>query len=319
MKFSTCWLSILCLTIGGIYPGQIQAKENKQAQTSSIDQCLQKTGDALSQCLEKNKEEKNDDGLISWIVLLAVAIIAPVAALTCFNCPDVWVFSAAAAAWLFGEFATMDRYRKRSEHIKKILEDKDVEKQIATLRSAQLHSESGVKAAEEKIMWATGAAIGFTAAAGVAALLVLNPFDLFGAGASFNCDGGLLGGLIDNLIALNGGSKQNIKNQTSVDALKKTYVANGVYQKKTNPRLLADYREYETFKSKLIHKIQDFIIPSANAFIFGNEKKDNEKPKNEEEERNKKKTRRTSFKYPAYLGNWCCGRYWCYLGNYCHY
>ena len=102
MRFLTCWLSILCLTIVSIYPGEVQAKETKENKSSPIEQCLDKSGNELNQCLDKNKEEKSDEGMISWIVLLAVAIIAPIAALTCFNCPDVWVFSAAAAVWLLG-------------------------------------------------------------------------------------------------------------------------------------------------------------------------------------------------------------------------
>ena len=275
------------MTIVSIYPSEVQAKETKENKSSPIEQCLDKSGNELNQCLDKNKEEKSDEGIISWIVLLAVAIIAPIAALTCFNCPDVWVFSAAAAVWLFAEFSTMAQYRKRSEHIKKILDDKDANKQIATLRAAQLHSENGVQAAEEKKTWAMIAAFGFTAAAGVATLLALNPFNLFGAGATFDCNGGLLGGLIDGMIGSHDGINQDIKKLTPKDIAREINVQSQIHPKNPHTPVDVEQRKYDSYKLKIIAKIQELITPAANA--EDQAKKDEGAPKNEEEQRNQKK------------------------------
>ena len=107
--------------------------------------------------------------LFSWITLLAVSISAPTILLTCANCYDVWIFAAASAAWLVGELITMNQFRERADQIREIVETNE-NKQLASLDGAYKYSKASADAGRTKQVLAAVAAIGFTAAAGVAAL-----------------------------------------------------------------------------------------------------------------------------------------------------
>ena len=107
--------------------------------------------------------------LFSWITLLAVSISAPTILLTCANCYDVWIFAAASAAWLVGELITMNQFRGRADQIREIVETNE-NKQLASLDGAYKYSKASADAGRTKQVLAAVAAIGFTTAAGVAAL-----------------------------------------------------------------------------------------------------------------------------------------------------
>lgn len=172
-KALTSWVIIFSflITICAHPQGEAQDSDSPDSDEDNIHRCLDKEGTELEQCLKDNAYEGNL--IVSWMILLVTSLGAPLLLSFCFKTPDVWAFTAGAAAWFIGEVLTWDRYSGGTKHILETLKDSDGRKQVETLKAAYKHSQKGAKALEEKATWAMIAGIAYGAAAVLVGIKIL--------------------------------------------------------------------------------------------------------------------------------------------------